>query len=109
MGWNFKKSFLPTAIGAIGGFLAGGPWGAAVGAGMGAYSADQADKQEKAQKKAMQKMEEEAEKNKVTPTVVDDSVAQEEARRRNAAKRGRASTILAGDYRQSAVKRLLGE
>lgn len=109
MGWNFKKVFLPTAIGAIGGFLAGGPWGAAVGAGMGAYSADQADKQEKAQKKAMKQMEEEAAKNKVKPTIVDESAAQEEARKRNALKKGRASTILAGDYRQSAVKRLLGE
>ena len=109
MGWNFKKGFLPTAIGAIGGFLAGGPWGAGVGAGMGAYSADQADKQEKAQKKAMKQMEEEAAKNKVKPTIVDESAAQEEARKRNALKKGRASTILAGDYRQSAVKRLLGE
>lgn len=68
-----------------------------------------AHKQEKAQKEAMKQMEEEAAKNKVKPTIVDESAAQEEARKRNALKQGRANTILAGDYRQSAVKRLLGE
>lgn len=63
----------------------------------------------KEQQRAMERMQAEAEKNKVKPTIVDESAAQEEARKRNALKKGRASTILAGDYRQSAVKRLLGE
>ncbi len=89
-----KRGFLPALL-AI---------GAMFGASM--YSAH---KQEKAQKEAMKQMEEEAAKNKVKPTIVDESAAQEEARKRNALKQGRASTILAGDYRQSAVKRLLGE
>ena len=89
-----KRGFLPALL-AIGTMF---------GASM--YSAH---KQEKAQKEAMKQMEEEAAKNKVKPTIVDESAAQEEARKRNALKQGRASTILAGDYRQSAVKRLLGE
>lgn len=108
MGW-FKKSFLPAAIGAVGGFLMGGPAGAAVGAGLGGYSGYQEDKAEREQKKAMKKMEEELSKNEVKPTIVDDSRQQEERRRRNQLRHGSASTVLAGDYRQSAAKRLLGE
>lgn len=58
----------------------------------------------KEQRRAMERMQAEAEKNKVKPTIVDDSRQQEERRKRNALKKGSASTILAGDYRQSAVK-----
>lgn len=54
-------------------------------------------------------MEEEMAKNEVKPTIVDDSRQQEERRKRNQLKQGSASTVLAGDYRQSAAKRLLGE
>ena len=58
MSW-FSKSFLPTVIGGVGGFLMGGYAGAAVGAGLGAYSGYQTDKTEREQKKAAKKMEEE--------------------------------------------------
>lgn len=66
-------------------------------------------KQAKEQKKAMKQMEEDMAKNEVKPTIVDDNRAQEERRKRNQLKQGSASTVLAGDYRQSAAKRLLGE
>lgn len=66
-------------------------------------------KQEKEQKKAMKKLEEEQAKNEVKPTIVDNSKAEEERRKRNQLKQGSASTVLVGDYRQSAAKRLLGE
>lgn len=108
MSW-FSKSFLPTVIGGVGGFLMGGYADAAVGAGLGAYSGYQTDKTEREQKKAAKKMEEEMAKNEVKPTIVDDSRQQEERRKRNQLKQGSASTVLAGDYRQSAAKRLLGE
>lgn len=65
--------------------------------------------QAKEQKRAMKQLEEEAAKNEVKPTIVDDSRQQEERRKRNQLKQGSASTVLAGDYRQSAAKRLLGE
>lgn len=42
-------------------------------------------------------------------TVEDDSRAVQAARLRQAKKKGRASTILAGDYASGAAKRLLGE
>lgn len=66
-------------------------------------------KQAKEQKRAMKQLEEEQAKNEVKPTIVDDSRQQEERRKRNQLKQGSASTVLAGDYRQSAAKRLLGE
>jgi hypothetical protein len=74
-----------------------------------AATAYSAHKQGKAQERAMKKAAEEAEKNKVVPTITDNSTALEAARKRLAGKRGAASTVLAGDYRQSAAKRLLGE
>lgn len=81
----------------------------ALGAALFGASLYSAHKQEKEQKKAMKKLEEEAAKNEVKPTIVDDSRSQEERRKRNQLKQGSASTVLAGDYRQSAAKRLLGE
>jgi len=46
----------------------------------------------------------------VKPTVVEDtSRAVEQEHLRQQRKRGRASTVLAGDYRSGAAKRLLGE
>lgn len=69
----------------------------------------QQHKAAKEQKRAIKKAEQEAEKNKVLPTITDDSAALESARKRLASRRGAASTVLAGDYRQSAAKRLLGE
>lgn len=54
-----------------------------------------------------------AQEEKPTPQVVEDNTkAVEQERLRNAKKQGRASTILAGDWRASgngAGKRLLGE
>ncbi len=76
------------------------------GAGASAYSSHKAAKE---QGKAMKKAAEEAEKNRVLPTISDNSSAVEAARKRLAGKRGAASTVLAGDYRQGAAKRLLGE
>lgn len=67
------------------------------------------NRQQKAQKEAMKQMQEEAEKNQVKPTIVDNSRAEEARRRKNNSKQGSASTVLAGDYKTSAVKRLLGE
>lgn len=81
----------------------------ALGAAMLGASMYSAHKQDKAQKRAMKQLEEEQAKNEVKPTIVDDSRQQEERRRRNQLKQGSASTVLAGDYRQSAAKRLLGE
>ena len=81
----------------------------ALGAAMLGASMYSAHKQDKAQKRAMKQLEEEAAKNEVKPTIVDDSRQQEERRKRNQLKQGSASTVLAGDYRQSAAKRLLGE
>lgn len=54
-----------------------------------------------------------AQEEKPTPQMVEDNTkAVEEERLRNAKKQGRASTILAGDWRASSTgagKRLLGE
>ena len=87
-----------------------GFWGLlALGAAMLGAHAYSSHQQEKQQKRALQQMEEEAAKNQIKPTIVDESQAAEERRKRNALKQGRASTVLAGDYRQSATKRLLGE
>ncbi len=82
---------------------------ALLGAALAGASMYSAHKQDKAQKKALKQMEEEAAKNEVKPTIVDNSQAEEERRKRNQLKQGSASTVLAGDYRQSAAKRLLGE
>ena len=81
----------------------------ALGAAMLGASMYSAHKQAKEQKRAMKQLEEEQAKNEVKPTIVDDSRQQEERRKRNQLKQGSASTVLAGDYRQSAAKRLLGE
>ena len=81
----------------------------ALGAALLGASMHSANKQAKEQKRAMKQMEEEMAKNEVKPTIVDDSRQQEERRKRNQLKQGSASTVLAGDYRQSAAKRLLGE